>query len=69
MKIKIISDGIASNTHVVNMDTGEPISGVTKIEWGIYGPGQISECTLTLHNIPVEIEAGNIKSYKLSNKK
>jgi len=68
MKIKIISDGYSKNTKVINEETGHPLEGVTYINWNI-GINGMSECTIKLHNVPLEVKAGNLKRYELSNKR
>lgn len=66
MKIKIISDGYGNGTRVINEGTGQPLEGVTSINWSIQTNG-VSKCTIKLHNIPLEVYADKIKSYELSN--
>ena len=66
MKLKIISDGSPENTEVLNIETGEKLDGVTHIDWHIEAQ-ELAECTIRLHNIPLEVEANKLKSYKLSN--
>lgn len=68
MKIKIISDGTAKNTTVIDQKTGERLEGVININWNIQ-VGGLSKCTIKLHNIPLEVYAGKIKNYELSNEK
>jgi hypothetical protein len=66
MKIKIVSDGTTRNTHVIDIETGDELEGVTHIDWHLEA-GDLARCTIKLHMIPLEIEADEIKSYKLSN--
>lgn len=42
MKLKIISDGTASGTRIVNADTGDLVEDVTGIECSITAEGQIA---------------------------
>ncbi len=67
MKLKIISEGLDKNTKVINVETGEVLENVTSIKWGAY-PNNLTECTITLHSIPIEVTVHGIKEYELSNK-
>jgi len=64
MNIKIVSDGTPENTIVYNVETGERLEGVTHIDWHLE-VNDLAQCNIRLHNIPLEVEAGNIKSYNL----
>ncbi len=55
MKIKIISDGIGTNTKIINAETGEIIEGVTSIKWKC-SVNKLATATLTFINIPVDVE-------------
>jgi len=54
IKLKIVSDGTSSGTHVVDRETGEKLESVMAIEWRI-SVGNYAEAILTLRNVPVEI--------------
>jgi hypothetical protein len=54
MKIKIISNGIATGTKVINEETGEHLEGVTEIIWRCKVK-EFAEVELKLINIPVEV--------------
>jgi hypothetical protein len=61
IKLKIVSDGTSSGTHVVDRETGERLESVMAIEWrisaGNYAEANYAEAILTLRNIPVELVA------------
>jgi len=54
IKLKIVSDGTSSGTHVVDRETGERLESVTAIEWRI-SVGNYAEAILTLRNVPLEV--------------
>jgi hypothetical protein len=56
MKLKIISNGQAIGTKIINADTGEEIEGIVSVKWQIDGPGELSKMELQFINIPVEVE-------------
>ncbi len=60
MRVKIISDGTARGTRVVNADTGEAIGGVVGIHWHLTVKGVIADVTLDLLKVPVELK-GEVK--------
>ena len=47
MKLKLISDGIAMRTKVINAETGEPLEGIESISWEINAMDRTSRMTLT----------------------
>jgi len=55
VRIKIISDGTAPGTRVVDARTGEPIDGITAISWKV-DVNRLAEATLTFIKVPVEAE-------------
>jgi hypothetical protein len=55
MKVKIISDGMARNSKVINMETGEIIEGVNEATWNLKANG-LATVTLKILGVPVEIE-------------
>lgn len=60
MKLKIVSDGTFLGTKVINLETGEELEDITKINWQISFPYG-AEILLGLSNIPVEV-IGDIKT-------
>ena len=56
IKLKIVSDGTPSGTHVLDRETGERLENVMVIEWRI-SVGGLAEAILTLRNVPVELNA------------
>ena len=54
MRIKIISNGEPGNTQVIDIDTGEALKGVEKIEWTISG-NSFGKAVLHMGDVPVEI--------------
>jgi len=54
IKLKIVSDGTSSGTHVVDRETGKRLEDVVAIEWRI-SVGGLSEAIFTMRNIPVEL--------------
>jgi hypothetical protein len=71
MRLKIISDGTPTNTQVVNAETGEILEGVVNIKWSVQhhheGGSAYHDvrCWLEIENTPVEVEAGQLKTYQL----
>lgn len=57
MKIKILSDGTARTTRVVNAETGEVIDGCYSVKWKVDTDSRISTAILAFRNIPVDIMA------------
>ncbi len=60
MKIKIISDGTANNTKVIDADSGEDLTkqlGVTSITWNVNSDKTFAQAILVVRNVPVEIIA------------
>lgn len=56
MEIKLISDGIAAHTRIINAETGEAIEGVVSIEWRI-GRDGIAIAAIGLVATQVEVDA------------
>jgi len=54
MKIKIISDGTSFGTKIINIDTGEELDSVIKIQWN-YEASNIAEAIITFEETPVEL--------------
>lgn len=57
MRIKIISKGTCGETEIINLDTGEALEGVRRVEWVADGKTEIAEAVLHLVDVPVEIIA------------
>lgn len=55
MKIKIVSDGTARTTKVINAETGEVIEGCYSVKWKVDTDSQISTAILAFRNIPVDV--------------
>ena len=53
MRIKIVSDGTAAGTRVVDAETGEPVLGVQMINWMATVEGQ---CEALMHVVGVQCE-------------
>jgi hypothetical protein len=57
MRVKIVSDGTAHGTKVVDQATGAELEGVTSIEWGLTADQRKpAHVTLYLIGIPVELQ-------------
>jgi len=57
MRIKIISDGDALSTKIIDADNGEDITHqVKEVTWRV-AVGKIATAELSLINVPVEVEA------------
>lgn len=56
MKLKILSDGTAIGTRLVDATTGESIHGLLNLAWSI-AHDDLAKVTVTLMAVPVEIEA------------
>lgn len=54
MKIKIVSDGTAWGTKVVDADTGETLEKVISVSWE-HDLHRSPEVTITVTEVPVEI--------------
>jgi len=57
MKVKIVSDGKAMNTKVINVETGEMLEHVIGIEWRMGMKQDEAEATITLMQVPIEVIA------------
>ena len=57
MKLKIVSDGTNTGTHLVDADTGERIQQISKLSWEASADSLLTTTTVELINIPVEIIA------------
>ena len=60
MKLKLVSDGIAMRTKVINAETGDRLEGIESISWEINAMDRTSRMTLTFVNIPVEVYSEDI---------
>lgn len=57
VNIKIVSDGTALGTRVVNAETGEAVDGVTAIRWSVdWKSGQV-RAIVEYTAVPVELVA------------
>ena len=54
MRIKILSDGSPTGTRLVDAESGEPVHGVTSIEWA-HKAGELVYAVVEFHSLPVEI--------------
>ncbi len=52
MRLKIISDGTAHGTEIVNIDTGERLDDVTEVTWHC-SVGNIAVATIEVACVPV----------------
>lgn len=55
VKLKIISDGTAHGTKVVNIETGEMIDRVMSVKWQIDTDTSMATVELLLAIVPVEV--------------
>ena len=55
MRLKIISDGTTRGTKVIDEETGERIGLIQDIVWSANADKTITECTIKLAKVPVEI--------------
>lgn len=55
MKIKIVSDGSACNTKVVNAETGELITGVIHIHWTCDASEVIAKVFMEIADVAVDL--------------
>lgn len=55
MKLKIISDGTARGSRVVNADTGEEVENVSSVSWHLDGKGCISTAEIGVEMLAAEI--------------
>jgi hypothetical protein len=55
MRLKIVSDGTPANTHVVDAATGEKVNGIVAIEWRIDSPTKLSEATITIRAMEIDV--------------
>lgn len=54
MKVKIVSDGTAIGTRLIDVDTGHVLDDVVRLTWDIKG-GAHSLATVVLRRVPVEV--------------
>lgn len=57
MRVKIISDGTAVGTKLVNAETGELVENVTSLTWSATAGHGHGVANLTIEWVPAEIEA------------
>jgi len=55
MELKIISDGTAVGTQVVDSETGKPVSFVQYVEWSVDAEKGIAEAVLKVSKIEVDL--------------
>lgn len=55
MKIKVISDGTAEGTKVIDSASGEALSGVQEVRWHVRAEDHYAVATVVFVNVPVEI--------------
>lgn len=53
MKIKIISEGLSTNTKIINAETGESIENVTALKWEC-SVGHLATAEIKFINFPIE---------------
>ena len=56
MRARIISDGTPGGTKVLNAETGEPIAGITRIDWTL-AMGGLATAVLHTTLVAAEVEA------------
>lgn len=66
MKLKIIGDGTPYGTRVVDAETGEPLEGVYQVAV-VHRANDVPRATIGLYSIPLEIVAGDLRRYELTN--
>jgi len=54
--IKVISNGTANGTMVVDSATGERIKNVVSVHWSVK-VNDVSDCSIVFRNVPAEITA------------
>lgn len=64
MKVKIISDGTAMGTKVIDPKSGEMLEGVIGVDWSCGLGANEATATITLVQVPVELRA-KAKVHKL----
>ena len=55
MKLKIISDGTNTGTHLIDIETGERVQQISKLSWKADAKELTTTASVELTNIPVEI--------------
>jgi hypothetical protein len=55
MKLKIVSDGTNTGTHLIDEETGKSIEQISKLSWEANAKEFITTVSVELTNIPVEI--------------
>lgn len=70
MKIKIISDGTALGTKVINAETGEALDKVAsvrfEVDWTKWGGWEYPTVELRIVDVPVELEAEVVNTHNLT---
>ena len=54
MKVKIISDGTASGTKLIDQETGKSIEDITSITWSV-SVDELAQVNVKFINVPVEV--------------
>ena len=55
MKLKIISNGKAWETKVINEDTGEELKNVRSVSWKCSVGTPLAEATLEIIDVPIDV--------------
>lgn len=56
INVKILSEGRSWDARVVDVATGRIIANVTKIEWTYGADQEFPTVTITLCDVPIEVE-------------
>lgn len=56
MRVKIISDGTAYGTRIVNMETGELVEGVVSVRWQMDAKDNTASVDISFVKVPIEAE-------------
>ena len=57
MRMKIVSDGTADGTQVVDAATGERLEGTYGVTWSISVDDCVADATISVRKVAVEVEA------------
>lgn len=69
MRLKITSDGTPHNTHVIDIETGERVENVQRVEWSVDVRDRypVARAQIVIIDIPVDVKvSGKTTIYEKS---
>jgi len=64
--VKIVSNGTAQGTKIVDINTGKELQGVVSVRWGVDAKNQLGICSVDLVNVPVDLKtAAQVRKHEM----